>query len=320
MQCCSVNIQCTCISETNTLVSMECIYHRGICILMFWSCSWDTAAEQQSLVLIHLYFVFVYAFVCVIVFLFVFVSVRTMCWHCADWRWDTAAEQQSFVLIYMCHRALAFMEEVEILACSQIIIQMFVIVGRTVNLRVTEKEVSGRENSLKSEILFWGWILCEALSGRFCTWSTMFYLSVSVQEKDNAMFQQCDDNKGTIWEHVQCIIEVHLQQSMKVQDQGAKCWYRSAICDAIRVKISFESTMVVGTTTVHLLVASQFIKGRWGGRSQNSLQQLRHSKGTTKHCFGSLATIKWQWQNIVLAWHQSLNTKLLLLLRHGQVK
>ena len=88
----------------------------------------------------------------------------------------------------------------------------------------------------------------------------MLYSSVSVQEKGNAMSQQCD-NFGTIWEYLQCIINVLLQHSMKVQDQGAICWYRSAQWDAIQLKISFESTMVVGTTIVDLLVASQFIKG-----------------------------------------------------------
>ena len=80
MQCCSVNILCSCICETNELECMECIYdYRGICTLMFRSCRRDTAAEQQSLVLIFVYFVFMYAFVCAFVFVFVFVSVRTMC-------------------------------------------------------------------------------------------------------------------------------------------------------------------------------------------------------------------------------------------------
>ena len=45
--------------------------------------------------------------------------------------------------------------------------------------------------------------------------------------------------------------------------------------NAIPVKISFESTMVVTTTTVHLLVASQFIKGGLGALPKHSMRLVQ---------------------------------------------
>ena len=142
----------------------------------------------------------------------------------------------------------------------------------------------------------------------FSSWAEMWTWESLPNQSVRNRKRKFPDMRNSIFEHVLCHVKalasifctylyliywyiwyirnVHLQQCLKVEeDQGGECW-------VLHNLMQFQSKSVLKvqwlgtTTTVHLLGASQFIKGGLGVRGAPKTLCGWCKEATSKYCFG----------------------------------